>query len=1053
MRYLKSKPIGKALRGIFSAFVFSAALTAVAASDGTPSRPVKVACVGNSITFGYGLPDRATQSYPSLLQKTLGDAYEVGNFGHSGATLLKKGHNPYVKTPEYAASKEFAPDIVVILLGINDTDPLNWPNYGDEFVSDYIDLINSYREINPQVRVIIARVTPVTARHRRFRSGTRDWRIEVQKAIENVAEATGVELIDLEAPLRDYPNYFRDAVHPDVNGAKILASTVYSGLTGEYGGLKLPIIYTDSMVIQRNRPLKIAGTANAGSRVALTLDSHTYRTQADNRGQWAVTTAPLTAVGPYEMTVSDGDSTITIRDILAGEVWLASGQSNMAFMINEGIEAEELKKVLADPKLRFFDMKRVVLTSNNSEWSEEEKAQVDSLQYYRPTHWTTSYPATVDNMSAVGYFFGKMLRDSLDVPVGIISNAVGGSTTCSWIDMATLERDIPEATVNWLTNDYIQPWAQGRAIVNMGADDYSHRHSFEPGYLFGAGIRPLGSYPLKGIIWYQGESNAHNPMIHDQLFESLVDSWRREFADPEMPFYFAQLSSINRPSWPEFRNRQRLLAERIPNTAMVVTSDHGDPWDVHPRNKRPVGERLARQALNRLYGFTDLTPAGPEPVAAVSADGAIYITFNNAAGLHPSSGDALTTFEVASTDGLYRPATAEILPDNRIKVYSMDISSPRYVRYGWQPYTEANLVNGDNLPASTFKMEAGNLEMFKPEDGIEYGVSAAYGGVIDGLAVVVGGCNFPTLDPLGPGASKRFYKGVYTGCPDGDGFKWELVGAMDEAKAYGAAVSIPAGVGGNTSSAVLFIGGTGSDGAPLSDVELLRLNPVRFEKLPSLPVAIDNMAACRAGSKVYVAGGNVAGVPSRSMYVLDLDAVDGGWKKLRDFPGNPRVQPVMAADSEGDVYLWGGFAGKGEKREASLDTEGLKYSPKSGKWTTVAGPRNAAGEAVSLGGGAMTVLPDGRFAVIGGVNKDVFLEALRNQAPDYLMHPNEWYRFNPALYIFNPAKGEWTKGPEDAELARAGATFLALPDGSMVVYGGELKPRIRSNQTTLIQSL
>ena len=196
-------------------------------------KKIKVACVGNSITYGYTLPDRETNAYPAKLQKMLGDDYVVGNFGKSGATLLNKGHRPYMQQEEYHKAIDFAGDIVVIHLGINDTDPRDWPNYRDFFIQDYRALIDSFRVANSRCRILIARLTPIADRHPRFESGTRDWHDEIQLAIENIAKYAGVQLIDFHAPLYPYPFMLPDAVHPNVEGAEILAKTVYEGITGD----------------------------------------------------------------------------------------------------------------------------------------------------------------------------------------------------------------------------------------------------------------------------------------------------------------------------------------------------------------------------------------------------------------------------------------------------------------------------------------------------------------------------------------------------------------------------------------------------------------------------------------------------------------------------------------------------------------------------------------------------------------------------------------------------------------------------------------------------
>lgn len=200
-------------------YTLSCALTALALSAAA-SQPLKVACVGNSITFGLTTDNPATDSYPAQLAGMLpADRYEVRNFGRSGATLLEKGHNPYVSQPEYKAALDYAPDIAVIHLGINDTDPRNWPNYSDEFAGDYVRLIESFRRANPNVRVILANLTPIGAEHRRFKSGTRQWRDAVRQSVAAIAEATGCELIDFETPLLDRRDLMPDAVHPNREGS------------------------------------------------------------------------------------------------------------------------------------------------------------------------------------------------------------------------------------------------------------------------------------------------------------------------------------------------------------------------------------------------------------------------------------------------------------------------------------------------------------------------------------------------------------------------------------------------------------------------------------------------------------------------------------------------------------------------------------------------------------------------------------------------------------------------------------------------------------------
>lgn len=1010
------------------------AITALAAAAKT-----KVACIGNSITYGYLLPERHTQSYPAQLQQMLGDSYEVGNFGRSGATLLRHGHRPYTEQPEFSEALAFRPDIAVLHLGVNDTDPRDYPEYGDGFTADYCAIIDSLRAVNPQIRIIIALLTPLKATHYRFKSGTRDWRLKLQRAIADVAQAKGVELIDFDTPLRDRQDLLHDGIHPDAEGARLLAATACRGITGNYGGLRLPVTYQSGMVLQRDTPLRIAGTADAGSRITLNIGGATHTATADNRGNWQVVTAPL-ATGPvYKLTVTDGRDTLHLTDILAGEVWVASGQSNMEFPLSSSVGGKDAAAKAADPWLRALDMRPIART-NDVEWDSATVAAVNRLEYFSNPRWRQLTPDNAGQFSAVAYYFARQLRDSLNVPIGIISNAVGGAPCEAWIDINTLELHMPEILLDWRGNDYVQKWAQGRAMKNAPHG----RHPYEPSYLFSAGIRPLGQPEIAGVIWYQGESNAHNTELHEQLFPMFVDSWQRYFRNPKLQIYYAQLSSIDRPSWAVFRDSQRRMDRDMGCVHMAVTSDLGDSLDVHPTRKREVGERLARQALFHTYRRMLTVPSGPEIISAQASDGEVILHFGFDDGLKSSDGMPLRTFEVAEIDGLYHPATAEITDNNAIRIYNMDIKKPRFVRYGWQPFTRANLVNGEGLPASTFKTEVDNAADYDTEQGLEYGISAPFAGMSAGKLIVAGGCNFPTATPLAPGAQKKFYKGIYAADPTD--MQWRRIGSLPEATAYGATATTATGD-------LILIGGT-TEQQSLNTVLKLSIDGDNAiaNYLPALPVTLDNFAATAIGNNIYVAGGNADGVPSTQLWSLDLDRKQSKWRKLRSMPGNPRVQPVMtaAADpSTGEMclYLWGGFAPKHSGKEATLEVDGLRYSPSGNKWSRLPAPTDSEGCAVSLGGGVICTLADGTMVAVGGVNKDVFLNALRNQAPDYLTHPIEWYRFNPHVMTFDPATGSWDTALTDPAAARAGAAIIAGTGRDFFLTGGELKPRVRTAET------
>ena len=753
---------------------------------------MKVACIGDSITYGSGIEDRDNDSYPVQLQRLLGDRYQVANFGKPGATILDKGHRPYRQQKEYADAMAFAGDIAIIHMGANDTDPRNWPNYRDEFVHDYLGLIEDVRKANPEVEVYVCKVTPIFHDHRRFSSGTQAWHADINRLMETVAAASGSHLIDLYEPLHAHPDLFPDALHPNPEGARIIARTVCSAITGNYGGLKMPLLYTDNMVFQRNTPIIISGTADAGTTITVTLSTDTSRSAsgftsrqvyrsassrasegqsfkpmqckeavADFYGRWSVILDPMPAsehltlhitatptisrtrgmaLGTEEkrsrtrkMTL--GTEELIYRNVAFGEVWLCSGQSNMAFMVNEMKPSDLPDEHCEDAGLRLFNMKPRWNTDNVT-WSDEALDSVRHLDYFETRGWEDCDRSSIDDFSAIAYHFGKMLRDSLQVPVGLICNAVGGSGIESWIDRTTLETKFPAILKDWKTNDFIQFWVRGRAIKNMGtktpdADRNRRlRHPYEPCYLFESAISPLGRFPIKGVIWYQGESNAHNFEAHEVLFKLFTESWRSNWGDNELPVYFAQLSSLSRPSWPWFRDSQRRLAESIPHVGMIVTSDVGDSLNVHPKTKRPVGERFARHALSTTYGH-HLTPTGPmirsavllneassRPASATpAADGAsgrgavgdlghagVLLDFENGGGLQSSDAREISGFEVAEYDGIFYPARAQVVGDGQILLLCPQVAHPKLVSYAWKPFTRANLVNAEGLPASTFRI-------------------------------------------------------------------------------------------------------------------------------------------------------------------------------------------------------------------------------------------------------------------------------------------------------------------------------------------------------------
>ena len=667
---------------------------------------VRVACVGNSVTFGTRIADRAHDSYPAQLQRLLGNSYEVRNFGRPCATLIAKGELPYIKTEEYRKALDFKADRVIIHLGLNDTDPNCWPKYADRFISDYHALIDTFRAVNPAAQIWICRMTPIFHPHKRFQSGTRDWHAQIQQKIEQIARTYNVGLIDFYDPLHQRIELFPDALHPNPEGAGILAKKVYGALTGNFGGLRLSPTFGEGMVLQRESPITISGRANAGEQVTIRYHKKTYCGTTSPQGDWKITLPAEKAGGPYAMEIATATRHIQLKEVWVGEVWLCSGQSNMVFPLRNGQTAQQdLAEADAQPYLHLFQRKQIISPAFRP-WSKDVMEEVNRLNYLQPGTWKKCNAQDAASFSAVAYHFGKMLADSLQCPIGLIQCAAGSAPAESWIDRTTVEYEYPQILYDWKKNDHIEKAARDLAVSNTKlATNPLQRHFCEPCYLFESGILPLKDYTLRGVIWYQGEANSFNIEQHEHMFPLLQQSWRQFFGNPALPFYTVQLSSLGtRPTWPHFRDSQRRLAQQRPYTWMTVSSDLGHRTNIHPAQKQPIGQRLAKAALHHTYGKLHVVPSGPLFCKAEYRDNKALLTFDYGEGMHPANGQEIIGFELAGADGVYHPAQAKVTAQG-IEVSCQEVKQPQAVRYAWQAFTTANLVNSANLPCSTFRDE------------------------------------------------------------------------------------------------------------------------------------------------------------------------------------------------------------------------------------------------------------------------------------------------------------------------------------------------------------
>ncbi|MDR7372992.1 GDSL-type esterase/lipase family protein [Flavobacterium aquidurense] len=664
---------------------------------------IKIACIGDSVTAGYLLSNPSAESYPSQLQILIGQKYEVKNFGHSGATLLKKGSKPYFKTEECAQAIAYRPDIAIIHLGLNDTDPRNWPNYSEDFDADYSSLIDTLKKQNANVKIYICKMTPIFNEHPRFKSGTRDWFWQIQKHITEIAKANNVNLIDLHEKLYNRPDLFPDALHPTKEGASILAQTVYENVTQDFGGLQLAPIFTDDMVLQRNQPIVIYGNANGGNEVEVTFNTNKKVVKANQYGKWQVIFPSMKAGGTHQINISCNGKNIELKNILIGDVWFCSGQSNMAFPLQKSENGiSELKKASKNTMLRLFHFEAIQETDDVA-WDSLTLEKTNQLKFFSGK-WRISDSISAKDFSAIAYYFGQNIIREENVPIGLIEVAVGGSPIESWIDRYTLEHDdkIVDVLTNWRKSDFLMPWVRSRADVNLkNAANTKQRHPYAPCYNFEAGVTHFTYFPIKGILWYQGESNAHNPELYEHLMPVLVKNWREAWGT-SLPFYYVQLSAIDRPSWPSFRNIQNTLQKEIPNSAMAVSMDYGDSINVHPIKKKQIAYRLTLLALRYTYGKA-ITANGPEAVKAVQKGDVILVSFSNAKQLFTADKKELIGFELVTDKGTRIESKAVIIK-NQVQIDVPKNERIKTVLYAWKPYTIANLTNEANLPCSTFRL-------------------------------------------------------------------------------------------------------------------------------------------------------------------------------------------------------------------------------------------------------------------------------------------------------------------------------------------------------------
>ena len=494
------------------------------------------------------------------------------------------------------------------------------------------------------------------------------------------------------------------------------------------GELQVANIFGDNMVLQREKPVRIWGRAHPGEKVTVIFKSQTESVRADWVGKWSLELAPLTADStPASLMVKAGTESVTFSNVLVGEVWLASGQSNMFFPVKSALNADQEIAAANFPDLRLFSVNRISALK-----------PLDDITPGEFVPWQRCTPESIPEFSAVAYYFARDLQQKLGVPVGIIHSSWGGTPIESWMPIDVLQKD--PLVQSYLNDIYDQglyfearkaeydeiraKFDEAKRVAARAGTEFNQAPPRElafpgnrkwPGGLWNAMIYPLAGVTLRGAIWYQGEANAGKAHAYRSLFSTMIQTWRDTWGQGDFPFYWVQLANYQLPLkepaatfWAELRQAQTETLS-LTNTAQALAIDLADPdnpKNIHPHNKQEVGRRLALLARKNIYGESDLVAEGPVYQSHEIRKGKIIVHFdaNDEAGMIVQ-GERLTGFAIAGADQKWVWAEAELNTDGTVTVWSDEVAAPVAVRYAFETNPLANLYNQSGLPTTPFRTD------------------------------------------------------------------------------------------------------------------------------------------------------------------------------------------------------------------------------------------------------------------------------------------------------------------------------------------------------------
>lgn len=459
-----------------------------------------------------------------------------------------------------------------------------------------------------------------------------------------------------------------------------------------HADVTLPAIFSDHLVLQRETSVPVWGWADPGEEVTISVAGQTQSIRAAADGSWRVKFSGLRSAAPTTLTVK-GKNTLTISDVLIGEVWLGSGQSNMAWTVSRSNDAAAEQAAANFPQIRLF---------------KEESTAADAPQRLGKGKWVLCSPETVGSSSATLYFFGREIHRALGVPVGLVNSSVGGTPIESWIDEAA-QRSTP-ALHGSLPAPEPEKATGGKDRKTQTAKQKAAALAAErkggPGDLFNGKIAPLIPYAIRGALWYQGEANTMpaKTQYYEAQLKLLITDWRARWGY-EFPFAWAQLPNFLGAGrdWPPVREAM-LKTLALPKTGMGINIDIGEEKDIHPKNKQEVGRRLSLWALGTVYGQKVPATSGPLPAGHDVRGKEIVVRFSHADGGLVAKDGGLKSFVIAGADKQWKPAQARIVGDT-VVVSSPEVAAPVAVRYGWENFPACNLYNGAGLPATPFRTD------------------------------------------------------------------------------------------------------------------------------------------------------------------------------------------------------------------------------------------------------------------------------------------------------------------------------------------------------------